>query len=224
LRLPGIAAARRALALALAASVGLVVGAPAQARAETSWATAQAVEMTRQGQEHATHGDASVGARRFLDAINFDPTYAPAYLALGQLYEASGDPVEAERAYSMGIDHVARWADGLRARARLRARLGRPAESVGDLEAAADAAPDDPALLVELEEAYVSTRSLVAALAVARRREALAARHADRGALSDARVRVRALALLVGEVDPVTAGERDRGLVRSALARLARRR
>ena len=102
----------------------LFARAPA-AHAEASWATLQAVEMTRQGREHATHGDTSVGMRRFLEAIKFDPTYAPAYLALGQLHEATGDPAEAERAYSMGIDHVARWADGLRARAKLRSPFAR---------------------------------------------------------------------------------------------------
>lgn len=221
MRPPGRAAVRSALAVC---GVLAALLAARDGRAEASWATTQAVELTRQGREHATRGEASVGARRFLDAIGFDPTYAPAYLALGRLHEATGDPAEAERAYSMGIDHVARWAEGLRARARLRARLGRVTEAVADLEGAADVDPDDLALLAELEEAYVATRSLAAALAVARRREALAARSVDAAGVAEARLRVRALTLLVGEVDPVAAGGRDRGLVRSALARLAQRR
>lgn len=222
MRPPGNAAARRTLALG--AVVGALASAPGDARAEASWATTQAVELTRQGRDHATRGDAAVGARRFLDAIGFDPTYAPAYLALGRLHEAAGDPAEAERAYSMGIDHVARWAEGLRARAKLRARLGRPAEAVADLEAATEVEPDDPAILAELEEAYVTVRALAAALSVARRRELIAVRQADRGAIAEAHVRVRALTLLVGDADPVVAGARERGLVRSALARRALRR
>lgn len=212
---------RSALALLVVAAVFVASGA---ARAEPSWATVQAAEMTRQGRDNAARGEASVSARRYLDAIAFDPTYAPAYLALGELHEATGDPAEAERAYSVGIDHVPGWTAGLRARARLRARLGRRLEAVRDLEAAASSSPEDGALLVELEEAYVASGALPPALAVARRRAALAAASPDRGAAQDARVRVRALALLVGDVDPVAAGERDRGLVRSALARLARRR
>ena len=169
MRPPEAATALR-FAFALLVAAGVVLGTASDVRAETNWATLQAIEMTRQGSEHAARGDGSVGVRRFLEAIAFDPTYAPAYLALGELHEASGDPAEAERAYSMGIDHVGRWAGGLRARAKLRARSSRLTEAIADLEAAADVEPEDAALLLELEEAYVANRALVAALAVARRR------------------------------------------------------
>ena len=223
MRLGRISSALRLRAVCILIAGAIVVHA-SEARAEASWATQQATEMTRQGLEHAGLGDSAVGARRLLEAISFDPTYAPAYLALGRLHEASGDFAEAERAYSMGIDHVGRWAEGLRARAKLRAKLGRPLEALADLASAAELDPNDAALLLELEEAYVGQRVLVAALAVARRREVLAGKQGDARAATDARVRVRALALLIGEVDPVIAGARERGFVRSALARHARRR
>lgn len=217
--------ARAVRVVAAVAAAGCVLGGAARAaRAEESWATAQAAELTRQGREHAAHGDGSVGVHRFLDAIAFDPTYAPAYLALGQVEEAAGDPAEAERAYSMGIDHVARWADGYHARARLRARMRRPLEAVADLQAAVDLEPGNGTYLRELEDAYVAQRSLLAALEVARRREAIASRLGDARELADAHLRARTLGLLVAEVDPVNAGAQERGLVRSALARLARRR
>src|SRR4051794_9308471 len=66
-----------------------------------SWATSQAAELPRQGKEHAARGEGATATRRYLDAIGFDATYGPAYLALGALHEQAGDPREAERAYTM---------------------------------------------------------------------------------------------------------------------------
>lgn len=211
---------RRAAGLPVAAFV-LAVGTPT-AHGDLGWATRQAAEMTRQGRDHLSHGDVFIGAQRVREALEFDPTYAPAYLALAQSCETNGDLREAELVYSVGIEHVARWAEGLRARARLRTRLGRSVEALADLEAAAAIEPNDVPLLVELEEAYVARRLLAAALAAARRCEAVLCRSGDASAASEARVRVRALAFLVGDLDPVNAGARNRGLARSALARYPR--
>lgn len=199
---------------------------PELARADdaVSWATAQAAELTRQAREHVRRGEGETAARRYLDAINFDPTYGAAYLGLGALQEAAGDPREAERTYATGIDHVAGFAEALRARARLRVRQSRLAEAVSDLETAASLAPVDAATLRELEVAYVSTGALPAALAVIRRVAALAEAAGVAKDAAAARVRARALSLLLGAVDPVAAGASGRGPVRSALAADARRR
>jgi hypothetical protein len=109
------------------------------------------------------------------------------------------------------------------ARGRLRARTNRPEEAVVDLEAAVAIEPAVP-LLRELAAAYVTTRALPAALAVTRRMASVAEAQGDVAAATEARVRAKALALLVGEADPVTAGRAGRGPVRNALALGARKR
>lgn len=190
---------------------------------EPGWATARAAELTRQGQAHAEGGDRASAASRFLEAIRFDPTYGPSYLGLAALHEASGDLVEAERVYQMGLERVARFAEGLLARARLRKRQARLADAAADLEAARAFAPEDPALVGELCATYIALGALPAALGASRRLEALAEARADAAALKESRVRSRALANLVAEADPVTSVGRDRGLVRRALALRARR-
>ncbi|UQA56036.1 tetratricopeptide repeat protein [Polyangium aurulentum] len=206
-----------AIALAIASAL------PAAHAEEPGWSTAQAAELTRQAVAHAESGDRSAAAKRFLEAIRFDPTYGPAYLGLAALHEASGDVVEAERVYQMGLERVARFSAGHLARARLRKRTGRLADAANDLEAARALAPDDPALLGELCATYISLGALPAALDASRRLEALAEARGDTGALKESRVRSRALANLIAEADPVTAGGQERGLVRRAIALRARR-
>jgi tetratricopeptide (TPR) repeat protein len=208
------------LALLLAA----LVPCPARADEAIGWATSQATELTRQGREHAARGESEIAMRRYLDAINFDPTYGAAYLSLGALQEAVGDPREAERTYSTGLDHVTGFAEGHRARARLRIRQKRVMEAVGDLEAAVGYQPADVGSLRELASAYVSVGALPAALMVTRRVAAVAEEAGETKVVGEAKVSARALSLLVGAVDPVVAGARGRGAVRNALAGLARRR
>src|SRR4051812_36358090 len=45
---------------------------------QRSWATAQAVELTRQGREHEGRGETDTAIRRYLDAVGLDATYGPA--------------------------------------------------------------------------------------------------------------------------------------------------
>jgi tetratricopeptide (TPR) repeat protein len=200
---------------------GLPPAATAAPPVTVNWATAQAAELTREGKDHEARGEPGIAARRYLDALGFDPTYGPAYLALGALREAAGDPREAERAYATGIDHVSGFSAAHLARARLRARLQRLPDAIADLEAASTLRPEDLALLAELARAYIAAAALPAALAVSRRIANLAPASAPLGA--EARVNLRALALLVGAADPVTAGATSRGPVRRALALAARR-
>jgi tetratricopeptide (TPR) repeat protein len=203
------------LALGLALPVG-------DAHAEPSWATAQAAELTRQGDAHAARGDLDVALGRYLQAIGLDATYGPAYLGLGRARELGGDPVEAERAYSMGIEHVPAFGEAFVARAHLRARTHRAREALADLELASAARPDDLTTLGELRDAYVAAGALPAALGTARRMAAVAGAANDERAIVAAQISARALGALVGEVDPVAAGLHDRGPVRRALALFAR--
>ncbi|APR77712.1 Transglutaminase-like enzyme, putative cysteine protease [Minicystis rosea] len=218
----------RALAPVLAISAAFLVSRPARADVppppSTSWATTQAAELARQARDHTARGEAETAVARYVEAIRLDPTYATAYLGLAALYEARGDTREAERTYAVGLDHVPGFADALTARGRLRAKLRRTDEAIADLEAAASIAPDALPVLRDLCAAYVTVRALPAALAVSRRMAALAEAQADTATAAEAKVRVKALTLLVAEVDPVTAGRSGRGPVRNALAMMGRRR
>ncbi|MDI3291154.1 tetratricopeptide repeat protein [Polyangium sp. 15x6] len=218
-----VRARRRASTLGCAA---LVVTLAAEGRAQddgTSWATKQAAELVRQGTAHAARGDGAAATRRLLEAISFDPTYGPAYLALAAQHEATGDVVEAERVYAAGLERVAGFADGHAARGKLRRHLGRLREAAADFEAALSFAPDHVAVLENLYATYVALSALPAALATSRRMEALAEARGDATAHNEARARSRALVVLLAELDPVTADARDRGPLRRALARHARR-
>ena len=208
----------------IAVMIAALLPCPARADDAVSWATSQAAELTRQGREHAGRGDTDTAIRRYLDALSFDPTYGAAYLSLGALQEQAGDPREAEKTYSTGLDHVTGFAEAHRARARLRIRQKRVTQAIGDLEAAAGYQPGDVTTLRELASAYVSTGALPAALAVTRRVVWLAAEAGDGKVVGEAKVSARSLSLLVEGVDPVTAGGSGRGAVRSALAAVARRR
>ena len=213
-----------ALVAGALAWTGLPGTAGAQGVPPPPWATTQAAELTRQGKDHAARGSGDVAARRFMQAIEFDATYGPAYLALGELHERAGDPREGERAYSLGIDHVGRFAEGYLARARLRTRQRRTPEAIADLSAASELRPDDVTILQSLVTAYVALSAFPAALAVTRRIEAVALDQRDEALASSTRLAARALARLVREVDPVTAGATSRGSVRRALALHAERR
>lgn len=214
----------RAPAFAAALATALCLAGGARGDEAPSWATAQAAALSREARDHAARGEAEAAIARYVEALRLDTTYAPAYLGLAAQYEARGDFTEAERTYAVGLDHVPGFTAALVSRGRLRARLGRAAEAIGDLEAAASIDAAALPVLRELAAAYVAVRALPAALAVTRRMAAEADRAGDATAATEARVQARALSLLVGDADPVAAGRAGRGAVRSALARLAKRR
>jgi tetratricopeptide (TPR) repeat protein len=187
------------------------------------WATARAAELVERGKGLAAHGDVTSATQCYLDAIRFDATSPAAYLALAGVYESTGDVREAERIYALGLDHVTSFADGFVARGHLRARLGLMREALADHEAAAALAPDSIGVLRELAAAYVAVTAWPAALAVTRRIVVLAELAHDERSFQSARAQARALARLLADADPVTAGRRQRGAVRRALSALASR-
>jgi len=213
-------AERRVLAvLAVALTMAtLTVSAPARSE-QTNWATRQAAQLTQQGNAHVLRGATSEATRRFLEAISLDGTYAPAYLALARLREATGDFAEAERTYSLAIAHIPGFAEALVGRARTRGRLGRRRSALDDLREAARLKPYDLPLLERLATAYVEASALPAALAVTRRMVTLARREGDEGLVRRASVQAAAIEKLVGALDPVQSGRAGRGAVRRAIAR-----
>jgi tetratricopeptide (TPR) repeat protein len=220
---PRIARAIAAASISIATLLGADLG-RAQDPPAVSWATQQAIERTKSGRAYAARGELGEAIGALMEAVRFDATYAPAYLELGRVYEARGDVGEAERAYAVGIDHVAGFADALAARGKLRARLHRHADAIADFEALTSLEPDVIAAHRALGDAYKAAGALPAALAVARRIAALAEEQGDARAAADARLEARALAALVGEIDPVAAGSSGRGPVRRALWKAMRRR
>lgn len=206
---------RVGIALVLAGALAL----PRAALAE-SWATAQARQLTDQGDRLVARGEVEAALGRFTQALDLDGSYGPAYLALARARLVRGDPAEADRVLSQGISRVMGFAEGFMARARLRLGLGRRPEAARDAIDAARLASDDPRFVTEAEALCVEAGALPAALGLARQIVALTA--GDPEAHAAALLRARALMAVVAEVDPVAGGERGRGEVRAALSRYAR--
>jgi tetratricopeptide (TPR) repeat protein len=184
--------------------------------------SATAMELTRQGREHAERGDLQVAIHRFVEAIKLDGTYGPAYLELAVVRERTGDWLEAEHTYDVAIERLPQFAVFFRARAALHGKLGQADRELADLEAASRLS-DAPDVLSDLAQSYIKARAWPAALAVYRKYLAQAQKLGDERALHDASVHVRALAILCGELDPVALGATSRDWVRRAEASVARR-
>ncbi len=201
-----------------------VVGtAPRSARLE-SWATRASRELVRRADISHRRGQSGEALALLTEAVRMDPTFGPAYLALGRLRESLGDPAEAERVYGKATRLREGGADAFRARAELRHRDGRVRDALADLEAALAQRDTDLALLRLLTRWYVEQRAWPAALGTARRTLAQLERDASMREedMVSARLQVRALTVLAAETDPVLFANSD-GWVRRALASIARR-
>src|SRR4051812_4714824 len=172
-----------------------------------------ASELTRQGLEHAHEGNDDLAVRRFVEALSLDAHHGPAYLALGAARERAGDLEEAARTYDLAIANIPGFAAAYRARAALRRRMGEQDGELADLETAT-AITETPEGLRELAARYVESKAWPAALATWRKIAQLAQQHNDEPARREAAMKARALALLSGELDPVTGGAAERGWVR----------
>jgi tetratricopeptide (TPR) repeat protein len=191
------------------------------APANESWATSRARERVATAERLAGQGEVDGALASLREALTFDPTFTPAYVALGRLHASRGDLAEAELVLAHGLERTTGDAELVRARGRVRKSAGRLDEAARDLELAARARPHEADGWRELLAAHVEGHNLAAALGVVRRLVSLARETADSEAERRELVRARALGLLVAELDPVSAGG-DRGLVRAALAVAAR--
>jgi tetratricopeptide (TPR) repeat protein len=228
---PGV---RRAL-MALVVAGWLLGRAGPAARAST----ASADELVRQAREHESSHQDDLAARRYTEALELDPTCEEAYLGLGQLRARLGDAREAERVYSVALEHAPQWRAALAGRARARRAMGASESAEADLEAyladgTSAASPQrgrgteaDAAALRELAGWYGEDGRTAAQLAAWRRVLAMAGRSGDAALGREARTMVRALQILVGPADPVVsppagASGREQG-ERRAMAAIARR-
>lgn len=168
-------------------------------------------ELVRSARAQEASGEVDRALRLYTDAITLDPTCSAAYLGLGALRERSLDLREAERVYSIALEHVPTLADAHARRAGVRFRLGFREDAVAELRALADAPQGDDAsrrnavgALRQLATWYGEDRQLPAQLGCWRRLLAMAETAADEPLTKESRNMVRALQLLVGPADPVT--------------------
>ncbi len=199
-------------ALAALAVAG-VLSAASPARASS------ALDLVRVARAHEAAREDDLAVRRYMEALALDPTCEEAYLGLGSLRARRGDLREAERVYSVALEHVPRLRAARLGRAYIRRALGARAEAIDDLLAGGD---DDPAAMRVLAGWYGEEGQTPAQLAVWRRIAARAEAMPDAVLLHEARVMVKALLILVGPADPAATPMDDRGM-RRFLAALARR-
>jgi len=204
-------------ARALSCVAALVAGGPVLAREAHA---SSALELVRIARAHEASREDDIALRRYMEALSLDPTCEEAYLGLGNLRARRGDLREAERVYSVALEHL----PGLRAarlgRAYVRRALGARREAIDDL--LAGGGDDDPSTLRVLAGWYGEDGQTPAQLAVWRRVLARAEGAGDAALVREARANVRALVILVGPADPAAAPATD-DPVRRLTATLARR-
>jgi tetratricopeptide (TPR) repeat protein len=187
----------------------------------TARASPSSDELVRQARVHESAREDDVAVRRYMEALELDPTAEDAWLGLGALRLRLGEPSEAERVYEAALARVPTLHRALAGRARARWARGRHAEAEADLESFAllDA---DTAALRELAGWYGSDGRTPAQLATWRRLLAMAIDASDAASEREARRMVRALVILAEGVDPASSPT-DPDATRRAMARIARR-
>ena len=181
-------------------------------------------ELLREARAHAAAHEDDLAVRRYSEALKLDPSFADAYMGLGEIRIRQGDAREAERVYSVALAHLPALHVALLERARARWTLGLHHDAEQDLEEFA-AQTDDANIegaFRELAGWYGEDGRIPAQLAVWRRMLAEATRTGDAALLRDARTMVRALQILVRPADPATSAS-DRGEPRRTFALIARR-
>jgi tetratricopeptide (TPR) repeat protein len=200
----------------IAAALMLLAG-----RAEAS--TSSALELVRMARAHEQAREDDLALRRYMEALSLDSRCEEAYLGLGSLRARRGDLREAERVYSVALDHFPQLRAARTARAYLRHALGANNEAIQDLLAGAE---EDPSALRILASWYGEDGQTPAQLSVWRRILARAEATQDAALLHEAKTMVRALVILVGPADPAAsppegAGDRSARRTMSLLARRA---
>lgn len=178
-----------------------------------------ALELVRIAHAHEVAKQDDLALRRYMDALSLDPTCEEAYMGLGSLRARRGDLREAERVYSLALEHLPGHRAARLARAYVRKALGARVEAMDDLLAGAE---DDPAALRILASWYAEDGQTPAQLAVWRRILARAETTQDPHLLHEARTTVRALVILVGPADPAASPPTD-DRIRKLVASVAKR-
>jgi tetratricopeptide (TPR) repeat protein len=191
--------------------LALLLASPAQA--------SSALELVKIARAHEMSRQEDLALRRYMDALALDPTCDEAYLGLGALRARRGDLREAERVYSVALEHRPQLREARTARAFVRRALGATDEAIDDLLTATD---DDVTALRTIATWHGEDGQVPAQLATWRR-VAARAEAGDPALQNEARTMVRALAVLVASADPVAAPPEDAPPLRRWLSALARR-
>ena len=202
----------RSLFAALALAGNLASSRPA--------AASTALDMVRAAKALEAAKEEDLAVRRYMEAIAFDPTCEEAYLGLGSLRSRQGDLREAERVYSLALEHLPALRAARLGRAYVRRALGARAEAVEDLSTGGE---EDSTAMRILASWYGEEGQTPAQLAVWRRIVARAEATADPVLLHEARTTVRALLILVGPADPAAMPATDDRNLRRLVATLARK-
>ena len=129
---------------------------PADRAAEAAWL---AVEYYELGRLQLARGEAASAVGHFKAALRADATFTPAVVALGDAYEAVGDPREALRTWERAVETqpalplLARLERAYREQAR-------PSRMIALYRSASERAPDDLALAAALGRVYFELEML----------------------------------------------------------------
>lgn len=135
----------------------VAAAAPAAERErEAAWVAVVQYEL---GREAMGRGQLPVAAGHFRSALKADRQFVPAILALGDALEASGDRREALRTWERAVE-VSPVLPVLARLERAYRDEGRPSRMIALYRAAAERAPDDLALAVELGRVYFDLEML----------------------------------------------------------------
>jgi len=179
-----------------------------------------ALELVRAAAAHEAAKEEDLAVRRYMEALALDPTCEEAYHGLGSLRSRHGDLREAERVYSLALEHLPALRAARLGRAYVRRALGARAEAVADLSAGG---AEDPTALRILATWFGEEGQTPAQLAVWRRLAASAEAIADPVLLREARATVRALVILVGPADPAAMPATEDRNLRRLVAAIARK-
>lgn len=178
-----------------------------------------ALELVREARAHEASREDDVAVRRYMEALGLDSTCEEAYLGLGSLRTRHGDLREAERVYTVALEHVPSSHAARVARAYVRRKLGARAGAIEDLTADGQ---EDLAALEVIARWYGEDGETPAQLSVWRKIATTAEDRGDTRLLQEAQTMVRALVILVGPADPA-AHPASHNPVRDLVAAIVRR-
>lgn len=178
----------------------------------------RASEYITLGERFLASGDRVSAAAYFRDAISADASIASAYVALGEVQLARGALRDAEETFRVGLVRAmpdARLWIGL---VRVLDAAGRTAEADAVLvEATTHFGRDEHVMRMRRDRAEARLAWSLA-LSLTRRLARVAEERGDEAAVREHALHARALLVLVGEVDPVSARD-DSSPLRRVLSR-----
>jgi len=174
-----------------------------------------ALELVKIARAHETSRQEDLALRRYMDALALDPTCDEAYLGLGALRARRGDLREAERVYTVALEHRPQLRSARTARAFVRRAIGATDDAIDDLLASAD---DEVVALRTISSWHGEDGQAPAQLAIWRRLAVRAETTGDVALRNEARTMIRALAVLIAPADPVFAPPDETNAIRRSLA------